>query len=93
MVERGIVLEINLQHNPFDNFTSLKYIQAAKSEASGIYSQAAFKRLGFETLASFPYKDYEGKDWEGNNVFEKTGVHKTVDFVARGIPKFVFFEK
>ena len=60
--------------------------KAAKAEASGIYSQAAFKKLGFETLASFPYQEFKGKDAEGNNVFAKTGIHKSLDFVARSIP-------
>ena len=62
------------------------FFKAAKAEASGIYSQAAFKNLGFETLASFPYQEFKGKDAEGNNVFAKTGIHKTLDFVARSIP-------
>ena len=60
----------------------------AKAEVSGIYSQAAFEKLGFETLSSFPYEDYKYKDPEGNNVFGRTGVHKTIDFVAKRIPSY-----
>ena len=70
---------------------SFIYHKVAKAEASSIYSQAAFKKLGFETLASVPYEDYKGKDSEGNNVFGKTGIHKTIDFVAKSIPCFEYF--
>ena len=65
--------------------------KVAKAEASSIYSQSAFKKLGFETLASVRYEDYKGKDTEGNNVFGKTGIHKTIDFVAINIPSFEYF--
>ena len=61
-------------------------MKVAKAEASSIYSQAALRRLGFETLARFPYENYEGKDAKGNNVFGNTGVHKTIDFVVKPIP-------
>ena len=66
-------------------FTCLK---AAKAEASSIYSQSAFRKLGFETLACYPYEDYCGKDSDGNNVFSGTGIHKTIDFMSRKIPCF-----
>jgi len=60
-------------------------IKAAIAESTGIYSQSAFKKAGFETLAKFYYKDYPGKDVDGRNVFEHTGIHKSCDFVAREI--------
>ena len=63
-------------------------LKAAKAEASSIYSQSAFRKLGFETLACYPYEDYCGKDSDGNNVFSGTGIHKTIDFMSRKIPYF-----
>ena len=63
-------------------------LKAAKAEASSIYSQSAFRKLGFETLACYPYEDYCGKDSDGNNVFSGTGIHKTIDFMSRKIPCF-----
>ena len=77
------------------NFGGLSYdlktilrLKAAKAEASSIYSQSAFRKLGFETLACYPYEDYCGKDSDGNNVFSGTGIHKTIDFMSRKIPCF-----
>ena len=63
-----------------------------KAEASGIYSQAAFKKLGFETLSRFSYEDYNYKDPEGQKVFAKTGIHKTIDFVAKHIPSYEYLD-
>merc|ERR1712150_242482 len=68
-------------------------LKVAKAEASGIYSQAAFKKLGFETLSRFPYEDYKYKDPEGSNVFERTGIHKTIDFVAKPISSYEYSDK
>ena len=61
------------------------FLKAAKTEASGVYSQSAFKKLGFETLASFPYKEFKGRDAEGSNVFGNTGIHKTIDFMSKSL--------
>ena len=69
------------------------FFKVAKAEASGIYSQSAFKKLGFETCASFPYEDYKYKDPEGNNIFGRTGIHKTIDFVAKPIPCYEYSNK
>ena len=63
-----------------------------KAEASGIYSQAAFKKLGFETLSRFSYEDYKYKDPEGQNVFGKTGIHTTIDFVAKSLPSYDYLD-
>ena len=50
-----------------------------------MYSQSAFKKTGFETLAKSYYKDFPGKDADGRNVFENTGINKSCDFVGREI--------
>ena len=70
------------------NLRTFLRLKAAKAEASSIYSQSAFRKLGFETLACYPYEDYCGKDSDGNNVFSGTGIHKTIDFMSRKIPSF-----
>ena len=70
------------------NLRTFLRLKAAKAEASSIYSQSAFRKLGFETLACYPYEDYCGKDSDGNNVFSGTGIHKTIDFMSRKIPCF-----
>ena len=62
--------------------------QAAKAEASSVYSQAGFGRQGFETLATYEYAEYHGRDEVGNNVFGDTGMNKTIALVARRLPTF-----
>ena len=61
------------------------FIKIAKAEATGIYSQSIYKKLGFETLGRFDYEDYPGKDEEGNPVFQNMGKHKSIDFVVKTI--------
>ena len=62
------------------------FIKVAKAEATGLYSQSIYKKLGFETLGRFDYEDYLGKDEEGNPVFQNMGKHKSIDFVVKTIP-------
>ena len=57
--------------------------KVAKAEATGIYSQAIYKKLGFDTLGCFLYEDYKGTDKHGNPVFENMGKHKSIDFVIK----------
>ena len=61
-------------------------MKVAKAEATGLYSQSIYKKLGFETLGRFYYEDYVGKDEEGNPVFQNMGKHKSIDFVVKTIP-------
>ena len=58
--------------------------QAAKAEGTGIYSQSAFQKLGFETIASIRYEDYKRKEDDNYNVFGSTGIHQTLNlFIKR----------
>ena len=68
-------------HHLIDFFTKV-----AKAEATGLYSQSIYKKLGFETLGRFAYEDYLGKDEKGNPVFQNMGKHKSIDFVVKKIP-------
>ena len=68
-------------HHLIDFFTKV-----AKAEATGLYSQSIYKKLGFETLGRFAYEDYLGKDEKGNPVFQNMGKHKSIDFVVKTIP-------
>ena len=59
--------------------------KVAKAEATGIYSQAIYKKLGFDTLGSFLYEDYEATDEHENPVFQNMGKHKSIDFMIKRI--------
>ena len=67
------------------SMTYLNLSKVAKAEATGIYIQAIYKKLGFDTLGSFLYENYEGTDEHQNPVFQNMGKHKSIDFMIKRI--------
>ena len=58
----------------------LLYIQAIKTEATGLYSRKAFERLGFEAVSEILYSEYEVDE---EKIFENIKNHRGTAFMIK----------
>ena len=56
------------------------YIQAIKTEATGLYSRKAFERLGFEAVSEILYSEYEVDE---EKIFENIKNHRGTAFMIK----------
>ena len=58
----------------------LLYVQAIKTEATGLYSRKAFERLGFEAVSEILYSEYEVDE---EKIFENIKNHRGTAFMIK----------
>ena len=56
------------------------YVQAIKTEATGLYSRKAFERLGFEAVSEILYSEYEVDE---EKIFENIKNHRGTAFMIK----------